>query len=217
MTRPAVLQIRDLSADPLLPGPGLFWRSCGFLRQEASLARHDGVTLALPPDLSAAVPGRRAEFLAGRLCATLALRAAGSPGEVGRAGRAPVWPAGFSGSISHCGELAVAVVRQGGGLGVDMEREFPAETAAEVAPLLLTPRDRARRPPDWSEPRFATLLFSAKEALFKALSAGLADIPDFTEAALERLEDGQAVLRFRGGCHTVLWAFRDGLCLTLAA
>src|ERR1700716_1803425 len=68
--------------------------------------------LRLPQPLRHAVPNRQREFLAGRLCAAQALRCLGADStHVGMAGdRAPVWPDGVVGSITHSGGFAAAAV-----------------------------------------------------------------------------------------------------------
>ncbi len=59
--------------------------------------------LAAGEALPGAVPARLAQFSTGRTAARLALQ---HPGQ----DRAPVWPAGSVGSISHCVRLCLAVV-----------------------------------------------------------------------------------------------------------
>lgn len=200
-----------------VPGPGLVWRSCRFSPVPADRIEHRDMRLDLPADLIHAVPKRRCEFLAGRLCAALALRAVGAPEHVGRAGRAPVWPAGVRGSISHCEGRAMAVVLPGTQpVGLDCEPLMPAETVAEIGHLLLTGADLAQRPADMDEARFCTLVFSAKEAVYKALSATLADIPDFHEAHLTALTPAALTVAFRGRAVPVLYGWDGGDCVTLA-
>ena len=73
-----------------------------------------------------AVPDRQAEFAAGRACVRQALRSAGAPpyAILPDKFRAPVWPHGLIGSISHCPGLCVAVIAHrlmGKAVGVDVE------------------------------------------------------------------------------------------------
>jgi 4'-phosphopantetheinyl transferase EntD len=128
-------------------------------------------------------PGRDGERAAGRRAAQRALHAAGCDGEraIGRApdGR-PLWPAGFTGSVAHTRTSAVAAVAAVGGLAGSDEPDAVAalgidiETSAALDPrdaaLVLDDRERAlvgaHRDPAW----LATLLWSAKEAAFKAWS-----------------------------------------------
>ncbi|SFH84088.1 4'-phosphopantetheinyl transferase family protein [Albimonas pacifica] len=215
------ISIADVGDRPLIPAPGVVWRACRFRAAPATGLVHDGpqgaVSLTLPPDLLRAVDRRRSEFLAGRLCAALALRALGAPEAVGRDGRAPVWPEGVRGSISHAGDLALAVAARGAaGLGVDCEARFSPDLAAEVGPGVLTAADRAARPPDWDEAWLCTLAFSAKEALYKALSPRLDDVPDFAEARIERIDAAALTLVFRGARTRVAYRLDAAHCVTLA-
>src|SRR5690242_7832438 len=58
-----------------------------------------------------AVEKRIAEFCAGRHCAREALRALGrTPGAILAEGRAPIWPDGVVGAITHCTGYCGAVV-----------------------------------------------------------------------------------------------------------
>ncbi|MBK9034189.1 MAG: 4'-phosphopantetheinyl transferase superfamily protein [Myxococcales bacterium] len=138
-------------------------------------ARDDAAPPLHPREAAAiadAAPIRRAEFARGRACAHAALRALGRPTEViARApSRAPVWPPGVVGSITHCAGLAAAAVADRArlrGLGLDAEpnRPLPDGILATVA----SSTERA-----WLEtaPRgdlaWDRLLFSAKESVFKA-------------------------------------------------
>jgi len=115
---------------------------------------------------------RRAEFEAGRACAARAIRAAGYAGEtfVGRSGRAPVWPRGLVGSITHTHGYCAAVVAEATeaiSMGID------AEVIASVEPRLwrelFSPDEIARieASPKPDRQVLAAVMFCAKEAFFK--------------------------------------------------
>jgi 4'-phosphopantetheinyl transferase EntD len=99
--------------------------------------------------------------------------------------RAPAWPAGFVGSISHCQTLCVVVVASASdicAIGVDVEPA--AALDADVEPLVLTARDRdsiARLPPR-IRALGGRLVFSAKEAFYKAMFPTTGVFLDFTQA-----------------------------------
>lgn len=126
------------------------------------------------PDELAGLPAasnalRRTTFALGRTAARRAMKAIGLAQEPVLAGpdRAPVWPPGLIGSITHTNALAAAAVapaRQAGGLGLDLE---PAEGdgSLDMARLVAGPAERA-----WIDGSPARLicLFSAKEAIYKA-------------------------------------------------
>lgn len=210
------VEVRDI-----LPVPGVVWRSCRFRSGATDGLEHmsnaGNVRVVLPADLHAAVPKRRSEYLAGRLCAALALRALGAAETVARAGRAPVWPAGIVGSISHCDTRAMAVVsRDLPALGLDCEPLMPGPTVDEIGHLLLNDHDRAQCPAGWDAARFCTLVFSAKEAVYKALSATIDDIPDFREARVMALRGNCMAVEFRGRKVPVFHTWDAGDCVTLA-
>lgn len=118
---------------------------------------------------------RVAEFSTGRYCARQALERFGCSDGVVLADKygAPIWPTGYIGSISHCSNLAVAVVANwsaGISFGVDIEDAANIEDGVmamvsspdELEKLLLLPCD------DLSI-SWRTVLFSAKESTFKAI------------------------------------------------
>lgn len=128
-----------------------------------------------------AVDRRRREFADGRACARAALAGLGLPpapilrGERG----APQWPAGVTGSITHCdGYRAAAAARTSdlASLGVDAEPDLPLpagvlgmiSTAAERAWLAELARPAGPAAPAALPVCWDRLLFSAKEAVYKA-------------------------------------------------
>jgi 4'-phosphopantetheinyl transferase EntD len=79
---------------------------------------------------------------------------------------APVWPEGFVGSWAHDARIAIAAVGRRDdivALGIDIE---PAEKLPVELELIATPRERSRI---GSHPLLGQLLFTAKEAVYKAL------------------------------------------------
>ncbi|GAB2756652.1 4'-phosphopantetheinyl transferase family protein [Sinomonas soli] len=115
---------------------------------------------------------RRADFAAVRACAREALAELGMapaplvPGADG----APVWPAGIVGSMTHCpryGAAAVAPARAVASLGIDAEPNAPLP--AGVLDLVACAGERAATAPGaWRGVAADRLLFSAKEAVYKA-------------------------------------------------
>jgi len=119
-------------------------------------------------------PKRLRDFATGRRCALAAL--AGLGVQIAGLGREPDgrprWPSGTVGSISHCDGLCLAVVARADAvvaLGADVEcrKPWPDDVIEEVA----TPAEAewlARLGPQQSL-TLDTVLFSAKESVFKAL------------------------------------------------
>jgi 4'-phosphopantetheinyl transferase EntD len=113
-----------------------------------------------------AIGKRQTEFSAGRDAARAALAQFGVEScdiPVG-ARRAPVWPKGFCGSITHSDFLCISVVAHQNRLasiGIDAEPDTPLKPELRSS-ILHESEQRASA-------REAITLFSMKEALFKAL------------------------------------------------
>jgi 4'-phosphopantetheinyl transferase EntD len=119
-----------------------------------------------------AVERRRLYFSMGRAAARDALAELGTIGEAIERGPSgePLWPAGIVGAISHAGDLAIAIVGPQihyAGLGIDIE-QLTRGLTARAARLVCTPAEMAWVDPESGTTRL-TMLFSAKEAVFKAL------------------------------------------------
>jgi 4'-phosphopantetheinyl transferase EntD len=91
-------------------------------------------------------PRRRAEFAAGRLCARAALARLGVPAAPilpGPAGQ-PRWPAGVTGSITHCaGYRACAVARTMDVAAIGIDAEPDAALPAGLIEMVATGPERA--------------------------------------------------------------------------
>ena len=84
------------------------------------------------------------------------------------------------------------------------------------AALLMVYESRLR-PEPLSFASFFTLVFSAKEALYKALSSRLDRVPDFRDATLTALQPGQMALTLDGQSHVVRFRLSNRDCVTLVA
>lgn len=123
--------------------------------------------------MAKAVDKRRREYTAGRV---LARRAAAKLGlgaieVLPREDRAPRWPEGVVGSITHTrGHVAVALARADAlrGVGLDVEQAEPLKH--RLWDMICTDEDRAMldRYPEPERSRLAKIVFSAKEAAYKA-------------------------------------------------
>jgi 4'-phosphopantetheinyl transferase EntD len=147
----------------------------------------------LPPEdrfTCSMVPGRKAEFAAGRGAARAAIAQLGltAAGLSMAADRQPIWPANIVGSISHADGLACAVATRSNrlrALGIDLEPDRALEpelwpavcSEQELMDLALEcPRERGRR---------VLRLFCAKEALFKLQYPLTRLVPEFSEVTVE--------------------------------
>ncbi|MEQ6248527.1 4'-phosphopantetheinyl transferase superfamily protein [Sulfitobacter sp. HNIBRBA3233] len=123
--------------------------------------------------VAVAVPARQIEFLAGRAAAREAMIALGARPEPVPMGpdRAPIWPRGLTGSISHTADACVAAVGNSddwAGIGVDLETAAPLERGLEHEICTTAERAWLDSEDPASRGLLARLIFSAKEAVFKA-------------------------------------------------
>jgi 4'-phosphopantetheinyl transferase EntD len=136
-----------------------------------------GCPAGTPADLMAGemqgtvVPARLAEFAGGRKAARMALAAAGLPVTAIPAGadRAPVWPETATGSITHAGGLCLALAARDAawaGLGIDLEPD--SDLPRDLWDSLLLADEQLRLAADPQGGRHAKVIFSAKEAAYKA-------------------------------------------------
>ena len=140
---------------------------------------------------------RRHEFLAGRAAVQAAMRQMGQPPVAVPAGadRAPIWPDGLTGSISHSDSLCAAVLadtRSFPALGIDIE---PAEPLApDLVPEICTLSERAwlSAQPEPGRGLLARLIFSAKECAYKCQYTLSRTMLEFTDLEITAdLETGQ--------------------------
>lgn len=132
---------------------------------------------------------RRRELVAGRsaLHATLAELApslAEAPILADDRG-APILPEGWSGSISHKGTRAAALVAPAGAARVGIDLEHARAPRQDIASRILTPRELAALA---DRGLGATLRFSIKEAIYKAVDPFVRRYVAFTEVELDVAE-----------------------------
>ncbi|MCL7462061.1 4'-phosphopantetheinyl transferase superfamily protein [Pseudomonas sp. NW5] len=192
-----------------LPLPAVRLASCNFTPERLQDDDPVHLGLTLPDALQTAAAKRRCEYLAGRVCAAAALQQLGGGWQYPPRGsdRAPRWPHGYSGSLTHSHGWAVAVVAHGHhwrSLGVDAERQIAPERAARLARQILVEEEIAHfnRQDPGAAAEYLTLCFSLKESLFKALYPLVGRHFTFSAAAVHlHAAPGQASLELRESLH----------------
>lgn len=105
---------------------------------------------------------------------------------------------------SHCG-LCGKKNAQTCKLGIDMEKFVSERAAKEIMPLILvTPQERALvASTDWPIHRLVTLIFSAKESLFKAIYPTVGRYLEFAHSYVEEIDlhRGKLTLRLCRGAE----------------
>lgn len=123
--------------------------------------------------LRGAVPRRLTEFHAGRAAARMAMTQLPVPIKpvLMAQDRAPVWPRGMTGSISHSTTACVAVVghsAEWAGIGVDLEEATPLDPLLIAEVCSKAERRWLGLQPAAERGLMAKLVFSIKEAAYKA-------------------------------------------------
>lgn len=120
---------------------------------------------------------RRREFAAGRRAARAAMAELGLPLAAipMAADRAPLWPEGVIGTISHDDENCLAVIGRRAdwaGLGLDLEPALPLPE--DLVATICDPGEAA-------DAQAARAIFCAKEASYKAISHRIDRVPGFLD------------------------------------
>lgn len=168
-----------------------------FDREAFDVAAFDAWGIERPTTIARSVMKRQAEFFFGRLAARLAMLALGRPGvpiPIGPSHQ-PLWPQGLVGSISHSHDLAAALVLEQArarAVGIDVEKIVSGTArdallafgvdASEAAYL------RALSTRDLPFEALLTLVFSAKESLFKGAFEQVGRYFDFLAARVSDID-----------------------------
>lgn len=182
-------------------------------------------SLALPNTFNKSIqnvsPKRKLDFLAGRFCALKALEKSGVRGipEIPiLPSRSPDWPDGWVGSITHTEGFASAAVASKNALrslGIDSERIMSCETANEVARLTLLPSEIVYWEINLKSiinfETYVTLVFSAKESVYKCLHPIMGEYIDFLDVKLFTIDLNHRKFNFKL-LKTLSFEFYSGFC-----
>jgi 4'-phosphopantetheinyl transferase EntD len=124
--------------------------------------------------IARAVERRKREFATTRLCARRALAILGLPPTalLSGVGRAPLWPDGVVGSMTHCAGYrgaALAYATNVWTIGIDAEPHDVLPTG--VLDIVALPKEQEQvswLQSNWPETHWDRLLFSIKECVYKA-------------------------------------------------
>lgn len=201
MNTPDNMQRFNTALESLLPA-GIHYATCRIADQPVFRFQSEAGAVRTAGD------HRQREFVAGRDCARAALAQMAYPEQpiLSDADGVPVWPAGALGAISHsrgyCGAVAA---RQADYqmLGLDLEKTNRMSRAA--IERVVHPQEQRYVAGD---PRRATLIFSAKEAFFKAQYPRWQTHANFHDLALAVVSGDidRMTINFIGQ------RFPDGLC-----
>ncbi|OWO79792.1 4-phosphopantetheinyl transferase [Photorhabdus luminescens] len=133
------------------------------------------LNLPFPDTLAKAVKKRRAEYLTARYCARQLLAQLGQPefNLISGNDRAPIWPEGICGSVSHstyCAIVLAAPQINNRLIGVDVEAIVDRQNIDEITKMIVNDREiQLLKHCHLPFEQAFTLAFSVKESLYKAL------------------------------------------------
>ncbi|WP_011589063.1 4'-phosphopantetheinyl transferase family protein [Alcanivorax borkumensis] len=160
----------------------------------------------LPATLSNATASRKAEFLAGRIAAHNAFIQLDLRPEIIGIGlrREPQWPPTVLGSISHHGDSAFCMMMPRPAQaplvspGIDVEKVISADDRALLSPSILSHEDLEFIHGNFVNIEYGfTVVFSAKEALFKALHPAVGRYFDFLDVKISSIHTERCELELR--------------------
>lgn len=144
---------------------------CTFDKNHFADTDYISAQVVMPDLLKTAINKRKAEYLAGRICAREALKKFNYHGyPSSQEDKSPLWPLTVCGSISHSQHVAAAIVSQTRiwqSVGLDIELILDNQRSAKLLSTITNTNERQLAGDDLS--LFTTLAFSIKESLFKAL------------------------------------------------
>jgi enterobactin synthetase component D len=122
----------------------------------------------------------------------------------------PVWPEGFTGSITHTDDFvsaAAARTSDAAAIGIDTERIISLERAREVARSVAWASELSHaRQAGCDRSEALTLVFSAKESIFKCLHAAVSGFFGFHDVRIVRVD-----ARTRRFSARIVKSLSDGL------
>lgn len=205
------LQAHWQSALPCPAGEHLVVQAMDFASDQFSLDAFARCAMACPPAIVRSVRKRQAEYFFGRLAARHALHQQDlvvHPDTVQIASgnaREPIWPKTAVGSISHTHRLAMSAVAPADrwrGIGIDLEHLADPDAQAALRATVVNASElallqRLHDAGDATLDALLTLVFSAKESLFKASFAAVGRYFDFSAAQVTGVDVAAGCLQLR--------------------
>lgn len=156
---------------PTPPANEVYLYHCSYHVPSYNDALHLTLNIPLPERMKNSNIKRKAEYLAGRVCAKKALSKLGILTlPISQQDRSPLWPEHCIGSITHSHHVAASIVAKANywiTLGLDIELLLSEQRSKKLSSHILNEKEFDLVKDDIS--LFVTLAFSIKESLFKAL------------------------------------------------
>lgn len=156
------------------------------------------------------VAKRKAELVAGRYCASRCLASLNTSSLIVGVNddRSPQWPDGVVGSISHNATTAICIATDHPnilGLGIDVESILDEHVVKGIMDKILNSDEIAlyesRMHKQFSLDRFVSVIFSAKESIYKALYPTVKKCFGFDAVSLMDINDDQLHFQINYSLH----------------
>lgn len=168
--------------------------TCSFSSEGVDVSAFVPYSLEVPQSLKKAVHSRKIEFLVGRYLAKVLLENANAESTFVARGdySQPIWPRGYTGSISHTDGSAICVLGSTGDfqcIGIDIEKYMTQKQISEIGSRIACDAEIGlSRKSTLTQEQFFSLLFSAKESVFKALFPRVNTYFEFTDVELTQVD-----------------------------
>jgi enterobactin synthetase component D len=191
----------------ILPHSDIVGFQCHFDIDSFTIEQALSLPIVFPDSLRRAVKKRQAEYFAGRNCARhalLMLNADTTQVLIGNK-RQPIWPLSkkgkkLVGSITHSGNIALCIAAEQAKLshlGIDIAHYMGEKLANDIQDSLVNAAEKKRLATiDLPFPEALTLVFSAKETIFKALFDDVGEYFGFEAAELISLDIDSCIATF---------------------
>lgn len=167
---------------------------CSFDQNHFEDILYERYNIQKPSNFLECTVKRKAEFLAGRYCASLAVKKKlGVYYQIlSGTNKEPLWPRSIIGSISHSSNKAIAAIglqEDYSYIGLDYEPIMSSETFINTLAYIVCPGEMHKLSDSLNNHlELLTLIFSAKESLYKALYPHIQCYFDFQDAQLIELD-----------------------------
>ncbi|WP_165218240.1 4'-phosphopantetheinyl transferase superfamily protein [Schaalia sp. ZJ1691] len=156
-----------------------------------------------------ATPERYEEFISVRACARDALQCLGKarPPLIAHAIRGLQWPEGTTGSLTHTGRYRAAAVASSQvfrSIGIDAESATRLPQGLRSRILTSNECEILRQNPDVELSAWDTVIFSSKEAVYKAYAPATGRFLDFLECELVTRTHGSDALGINAGSFSAV-------------
>lgn len=195
--------IKSVYINRLTPTEHVQWVFCEFDTKKFHESLFLDNNIPLKKDIINSVVQRKGEYLAGRIASRLTQYLLGlSPEPVGTGQhRNPMWPTNTLGSITHANSYAIvamALAQNFHRIGIDYEPWIDVSTIKFVIDIIMCDREKTKIEIDSRTPRKdITIIFSAKESLFKALYDECGEYKDFHAAEFVTIDHQRSSVRLR--------------------